>query len=106
MLLRNINHGKCFSSFFLTFFAFQLLKNCISTDPCFEYIKCDPKNGCSCGIENKDAKGNTSKAQSRIINGKPSLEHKYPWIVHIQKTVTLAYPVTMPPQKASSNHFI
>ena len=89
-------------SFFLTFFAFELMRICTSTNPCFEYVNCDPENGCSCGVENEDAKGNASKPQSRIINGKPSWEHRYPWMVHIQRTTILAFPVMVPPIKVPS----
>ena len=89
-------------SFFLTFCAFELIKTCTSTNPCFEYVNCDPINGCICGVENEDANGNASKAQSRIINGKPSWEHRYPWMVHIQRTTILAFPVMVPPIKVPS----
>ena len=87
---------------FFTFCTFELLKTCTTTNPCFEYVNCDPENGCSCGVENKDAKGNTSKTQSRIINGKPSWEHRYPWMVQIQRTTLLVAIPLMPEMKLPS----
>ena len=74
---------------FLTFCALGFLKICISTFPCLEYVNCNPNEGCSCGVENKDIRNNATETQSRIINGETSLEHRYPWMARIQRTTLL-----------------
>ena len=75
--------------FFLLFSTLGVLKNCISKDPCFKYVKCEPKNGCGCGIENKETKYDGTSYHSRIVNGETSTIHAYPWIARVQKTTWL-----------------
>ena len=73
-------------SFLLLFSVIGNIKKGVSEEPCFKYVKCEPKNQCGCGIENKKVTYNRTKLNSRIVNGETVAGHIYPWMARMQIT--------------------
>ena len=64
---------------------FLFLDIVFASNNCFEYIKCGPNNHCGCGKKINDKKFHSFHDNARIINAKPSMDHKYPWMAQVQR---------------------
>ena len=95
--------GEGLISFLLLFSVIGNIKKGVSEEPCFKYVKCEPKNQCGCGIENKKVTYNRTKLNSRIVNGETVAGHIYPWMARMQITTVLAVQGSHTKNKISSN---
>ena len=65
---------------------FHFVEVKVSEEPCLKYYTCTLENGCGeCGDKPKLTKEKSSS--TRLINGKPSAGHQYPWMAQVQTTV-------------------